>query len=279
MTNEKFANSIARSTVQSKDGTVIGYKSIGNGPSVILVPGLLCRADDLTLFAQELADTFTVHVIDRRGRGQSGPQGKDYSIRKETEDLTAVQEATGASFLFGHSYGGLVALETVRINDSYKKIALYEPGVSIQNSIPITWLPQYENVLNENDTLKAFAVFVRATAPVKSARIMPLWYLKFFLRMMHSHWSKMEGLQRENLREYKEIGRLDSSYANYSSIQSDTLLIAGAKSREAVQTMNLLDRTIPNTKTLVIPKLGHQAPLDQHKPAAVAQHVKQHFLN
>lgn len=279
MTIGETTNSFTHSTVRSKDGTLIGYKSIGNGPSVILVPGLLSRADDFTLFAQELADSFTVHVIDRRGRGQSGPQGKDYSIRKETEDLTAVQEAIGAAFLFGHSYGGLVALETARMNDSFKKIALYEPGVSIQNSIPITWLPQYEKVLNENDTLKAFAVFVRATAPVKSARIMPLWYLKFFLRMMHSHWSKMEGLQRENLCEYKEIGLLDSSYAKYSSVQSDTLLIAGAKSKEAVRTMNLLDRTIPNAKTLVLPKFGHQSPLDQHKPAAVAQHVKQHFLN
>jgi pimeloyl-ACP methyl ester carboxylesterase len=279
MTIGETANSVTHSTVLSKDGTVIGYKSMGNGPDIILLPGLLSRSDDFTRFAQELADSFTVHAIDRRGRGQSGPQGSEYSIRKECEDLMAVQEATGAAFLFGHSFGGLVALETARTNNPFKKIALYEPGVSINKSIPITWLPPYEKALNENDTLKAFAVFVRATAPVKSARIMPLWYLKFILRMMHSHWSNMKGLQRENLNEYKEIGRLDSSYGNYSSIESDTLLIAGGKSKEAVQAMRLLDQTMPNTKTMVIPKLGHRAPLDQHKPAAVAQHVKHYFLN
>jgi pimeloyl-ACP methyl ester carboxylesterase len=273
------ANFITESTVKSKDGTVIGYKSMGNGPDVILLPGLLSRSDDFTRFAQELADSFTVHAIDRRGRGQSGPQGSEYSIRKECEDLAAVQEATGAAFLFGHSFGGLVSLETARTNNSFKKIALYEPGVSIHNSIPTTWLPPYEKALNENDTLKAFAVFVRATAPVKSARIMPLWYLKLILRMMHSHWSKMEGLQRENLHEYREIGRLDSSYENYRSIDADTLLLAGGKSPVAVQTMRVLDQTMPNTKTLVIPKLGHQAPLEQHSPAAVAQHVKRHFLS
>src|ERR1700731_32508 len=110
----KVANetSITHSSVISKDGTVISYKSTGEGPGVIVLHGALSSSDDFSHFAQELADSFTVHVIDRRGRGMSGPQGNEYSIRKECEDITVVQEATGAAFLFGHSFGGLVALET-----------------------------------------------------------------------------------------------------------------------------------------------------------------------
>ncbi|MBO9599435.1 MAG: alpha/beta hydrolase, partial [Cohnella sp.] len=103
---------VKQSRVKSKDGTVIGYKSMGNGPGVIIVPGLLSRSDEFTRFAEELKESFTVHIMDRRGRGISGAQGNDYSIRKEVEDLTAVQEATGSAYLFGHSYGGLIAVET-----------------------------------------------------------------------------------------------------------------------------------------------------------------------
>jgi predicted alpha/beta superfamily hydrolase len=45
--------------------------------------------------------------------------------------VLALQAATGASFLVGHSYGGLIALEVARNNKDFNKIAVYEPGVSI----------------------------------------------------------------------------------------------------------------------------------------------------
>jgi pimeloyl-ACP methyl ester carboxylesterase len=268
--------------VKSKDGTVICYKSIGQGPGVIVLHGALSSSDDFTLFAQELADSFTVHVIDRRGRGMSGPQGNEYSIDKECEDLQAVQEATGAAFLFGHSFGGLVALETARMNILFTKIALYEPGVSIKRSIPTTWLPKYEKALNKNDTYGAFAIFVRALGPVKSMKLIPIWYLKLILRIMlrNEHWKHMERLLPESLNEHQEVGRLDSTFSNYSAISADTLLIAGGKSPEyARNTMRVLDQTMPNTKTLVLPNLSHLAPDNRNSPAVVGQQVKHHFLN
>ena len=98
-------------SVSSSDGTTIAYTSTGAGPGLILVPGALTVAADFAPLAQALADVFTVHVIERRGRGASGPQGEDYSITRECEELRAVQSATGATLVFGHSFGGLVVLE------------------------------------------------------------------------------------------------------------------------------------------------------------------------
>jgi hypothetical protein len=63
--------------------------------------------------AAALGDAYTVHAIDRRGRGPSGRQGPDYSIDREVEDAIAVLDATGSAVVFGHSYGGLVALERI----------------------------------------------------------------------------------------------------------------------------------------------------------------------
>jgi pimeloyl-ACP methyl ester carboxylesterase len=122
--------------VVSKDGTTIAYLSVGTGPAVLVIPGVLSIATDYSTFARAMSRHFAVHTIERRGRGHSGPQGDDYSIVKECEDVMAVQAATGAALMVGHSYGGLVALEVARNNERFRKIAVYEPGVSVDGSMP-----------------------------------------------------------------------------------------------------------------------------------------------
>ena len=83
--------------VTSSDGTVIGYQTLGTGEGVILIGGTLRSARDYLPLARLLARSLTVHVMDRRGRGASGPQGAGYSIEKECEDLLAVHHQTGAA--------------------------------------------------------------------------------------------------------------------------------------------------------------------------------------
>src|SRR5690349_19841296 len=141
--------------VRSRDGTRIGCLSVGTGPAVLVIPGVLSMAADYAAFARALAEHFTVHTIERRGRGESGPQGADYSIIKECEDVLALQTETGASLLVGHSYGGLVALEVARNNKALTKIAVYEPGVSIDGSMSIDWMPVYEKKLAEKKDFDA----------------------------------------------------------------------------------------------------------------------------
>ena len=41
-------------TVLSRDGTRIGYLSVGGGPSVLVVPGVLSMAADYAAFARAL---------------------------------------------------------------------------------------------------------------------------------------------------------------------------------------------------------------------------------
>ena len=101
-------------TVASADGTPIDYLTQGRGAPLIIVPGVLSTASDFARLAHWLSREFTVHSMNRRGRAGSGPQGADYSLAKECDDLHAVMKATGAHFVFGHSYGGLIALELAR---------------------------------------------------------------------------------------------------------------------------------------------------------------------
>ena len=105
---------LTQHTVASRDGTEIGYYTTGQGPAVVVLHGSMESARSHTLFAEALADEFTVYLPDRRGRGLSGPHRPDHNVRTEIEDLEAVLDAAGAQRAFGVSAGGAVVLEAAR---------------------------------------------------------------------------------------------------------------------------------------------------------------------
>src|SRR5258708_4522914 len=217
--------------VFSRDGTKISYLTLGSGPSVIVIPGTLSMAADYAAFARALAEHFTVHIIERRGRGESGPQGDDYSIAKECEDVLALSAETGASFWVGHSFGGFVALEAARHNSSLTKIAVYEPGVSIDGSIPVDWMPGFQKKLAEKKYLDAFVELILSVGP-RRARNTPPWLMKLLTVLFMSTQERKQrlGLLHECLREHQEQARLDNSYEHYREIAVGVLLMYGGKS-------------------------------------------------
>ncbi|TMC92023.1 MAG: alpha/beta hydrolase [Chloroflexi bacterium] len=266
--------------VLSQDEAKISYLSMGSGPSVLVLPGALSMAADYAAFASALAEHFTVHIIERRGRGLSSPQGDDYSILKEREDVLALQQETGASLLVGHSFGGLVALEVARNNPLLTKIAVYEPGVSIDGSIPMHWMPGYEKKLAEKNYLDAFVEFSLAVGPERARNTSP-WLMKLLLPLfLNSHERKlMLGLLPENLREHQEVARLDSSYENYREIPADVLLMYGGKSNVTWVDMSMerLAAVLPRSETKEFPKLDHFG-IDKRAPREVAKAVSVYFL-
>src|ERR1035441_686610 len=140
----------------SVNGATIGYRTVGSGPAVVVIPGVLSVAADYDTFAEVAAENFTVHTLERRGRGCSSPQESGYCMAIEREDVIALQKETHATFLFGHSYGGLIALEAARNNALVKKVAVYEPGVSVNSSIPVAWISDYDRLLAQGKRLDAF---------------------------------------------------------------------------------------------------------------------------
>ncbi len=267
-------------TVRSADGAEIPYLTVGRGPAVLVVPGALSVAADYAAFADALGEHFAVHTIERRGRGRSAPQGDDYGIGKEREDVLALQEKTGASFLVGHSFGGLIALEAARNNRDFVKIAVYEPGVSIGGSIPMDWMPDYEKKLGEKKDFDAFVAFVRGTGPDR-ARTTPPWLMKLLLLLFlrAGERRKMFGLLPENLREHREVARLDGSYGNYQEICGDVLLMFGGKSgtRWVDAAVERLATVLPHAETKEFPALDHFG-IDKKAPRDVAAAVSAYFL-
>lgn len=267
-------------TVRSYDGATIRYLHLGQGPAVIVLPGALAVAADYLVFARGLAAHFTVAIVERRGRGGSSPQDADYSIRKECEDVLAVQAATGASLLVGHSFGGLVALEVARDSRTFSKIAVYEPGVSIDGSIPTAWMPRYRQRLAANDTTGAFVEFLVGVGP-PYLRLLPRWYLRLLLPLiMKAHErSKILGLLHENLREHEEVARLNNSYQTYHDVSAHVLLMWGGKTRSAADaaTIERLKAVLPHVDTQIFHSLDHFG-IDKGAPREVAEAVRAYLL-
>jgi len=241
------------------------------------LPGAVSTGADLLLFGQELANSFTVHLVDRRGRGESGPQGSDYSIARECEDVAAVQAATGATYLFGHSFGGFIGLEAAK-TQHFEKIAVYEPGISIDHSIPLDWLPEFERALAAHDDLGAFVAFSRPH--VKALQLMPVWLAKAFMRpvLRGAFWEHMRPLLPTTVAEHKQVGRYDSTYQSYTAITAPVLLAEGGKCEPwAHKAVAALSETIPQAQAITLPKLTHLAPLNNGAPREVAQHIKSFF--
>jgi pimeloyl-ACP methyl ester carboxylesterase len=270
----------ASRTIRSRDGTTISYRTVGHGPAVIVIPGAMSTADDYAAFADALGETFTVHTIERRGRGRSGPQGDHYGIGKECEDVAAVRDETGARYLVGHSYGGLVALEAARNNTALTKIAVYEPGVSVDGRISMAWVPRYRQRLAEGKDLDAFAEFSIATGPQR-ARKTPRWMMRLVLLLMMraERRQQLYRLLPANLLEHQEVARLDNTYRNYRKVSAPTLLMFGGRSglTWVAPAIERLAEVLPASEPREFPRLDHFGP-DQKGPREVAEAVKQYFL-
>jgi pimeloyl-ACP methyl ester carboxylesterase len=274
------ARTAANRTVGSRDGTTISYRTVGEGPAVIVIPGVMSTADDYAAFADALGKNFTVHTIERRGRGRSGPQGDHYGIGKECEDVAALRDETGARYLVGHSYGGLVALEAARDNTALTKMAVYEPGVSVDGLISMTWVPRYRQRLAERKYLDAFAEFSIAAGPQRAQKT-PSWMMKLVLVLMMraKRRQKMYRLLPANLLEHQEVARLDNTYQSYREVSAPTLLMFGGRSglTWVAPAIKRLSEVLPASEPRAFPKLNHFGP-DQKGPREVAEAVKQYFL-
>jgi len=269
-------------SVASADGTPIAYRTLGAvARGVIVVGGAMRTGQDYLPLARHIVEGATVHVVDRRGRGDSGPQGEQYSMDKEVADLVAVQAATGATAVFGHSYGGLVVLETAKVAPVFEQIMVYEPGVSINGSIPTGWMSRYRQLLAAGKERGAFAHFVRGSghAP-RPVRIMPTWYLQAILRIVirAPQWDRMRPLLAVNLAEHEQVRALDCALASYAAITASTLLLAGGTSPPSSRTtLEALHHTITGSTVRILDGLDHNAP-DENAPQPVAAEIL-HFLS
>lgn len=124
--------------VASADGTPIAYESMGDGPPVILIGGAFNDRTTVAALAATLAPHVTAIVYDRRGRGDSGDNADTFAVEREIEDLAAlIAAAGGRASLFGHSSGGILALEATAQGLPVERLAVYETPFVVDGLRPL----------------------------------------------------------------------------------------------------------------------------------------------
>jgi pimeloyl-ACP methyl ester carboxylesterase len=171
--------------VRSGDGARLVVDVVGTGPPLILVGGAFSyrRWKGFTQLAQLLADSFTVHGYDRRGRGDSHPHPPT-TVQQEIEDLAAVAtQARGPAHIFGMSSGGVLALRAVAAGVPARSLAVYQPPFLVTDHgahPPPDFAQRLRQLLDENRRGAAVHYFMTrgmgAPAPIVTMmRVAPFW--------------------------------------------------------------------------------------------------------
>jgi pimeloyl-ACP methyl ester carboxylesterase len=199
--------------VRSRDDTPIAVFSSGDGPGLVLVHGATADHTAFRVVAPMFAGSFTVHAIDRRGRGASGDGTEAYSIEREFEDVAAVAETLAAASggqvdVFGHSYGGRCALGAALLSDAIRRVISYEgaptpPGSSYH---PLGVEDRLRELLEAGDADGALATFLIEVVGMSAADLAayqadPIWPVRAaaagtILRELEAEADPAAGLDR-----------------------------------------------------------------------------------
>ena len=262
------------STTTSHDGTKLGFLTTGEGPGLLVVPGTFRRAHHYAVLAANLADTHTVHVLDRRGRGPSGPQGPGYNLDREVEDALAVLGHTDTDLVFGHSYGGLIGLH-LALHRTLTALVAYEPAVSMDGSFDSSWVSAFTGRVTVGQTNGAMALFLKRMRMLPfSDAPMPVFHALAALILSGHEGRDNRAMVPTMPGELREVVRLDSDSARYAVISTPTLLLAGDKSPAYLTgILPELARIIPGAHHHLISGLDHNAP-DLGAPATIADQIR-----
>ena len=121
----------------------------GDGPDLLVVPGITSPAVTWGFVAERLKENYNVHVLDVRGRGLSEGGDIDFSLDSMAEDIIALVE-TGClekPLVLGHSMGARTAIRAARkAPDTFSGLLLADPPVSGpgRREYPSAW-PWYED--------------------------------------------------------------------------------------------------------------------------------------
>ena len=245
--------------ITALDGATIRVHSAGSGPGIVVVHGGGVTIGIYRQLARKLADRFTVHLYNRRGRADAAPRREPYTVDQDIDDLAAVLERTGAHNVIGHSSGGFIALEAA-LQLSIDRLALYDAAISINGGFPTEWLDGAREAARAGDVARSMAITTGGINTHSPVARLPLGFrvaiCRAFLRT--SIGRTMGELLEMTLDESDEIRLHDGPAESWSGVSADVLLTYGAAGPPYYVRLNQeLARALPRARVLPISRSGH----------------------
>jgi pimeloyl-ACP methyl ester carboxylesterase len=239
--------------VTSKDGTRIGVECSGTGPTLLFVHGGVGDRSRWTPMFPLLVSKFTACAMDRRGRGASS-DSPQYSLMKEAEDVAAVVNSRpGPVFVFGHSYGGVAALEATFLTDRIAKLMLYEPPLHepVANNLAVA--AKIEEMVREGDLEQALIIFQKEIvkqSPEEIARM-----------KTRPTWAGLVASIAVHPRQMRALSAYAFDATRMKSVRMPTLLLIGEQTASpyARQSIGALRESLPSPTVVMLERQEHNA--------------------
>ncbi len=254
--------------VTSKDGTIIAYDRIDQGPAVVIVGGILGDHSQQADLAQLLASHFTVYNFDRRGRGESG-DALPYAVEREVEDLEAMLNAAGGSaFVYGTSGCAVLCLEAAArgLAPKMKKLALWEPPYIVDDSrppVPQDYLEQLRKMLREGRRGDMIELFFTQAVGMPAEFVAPMRQSPF--------WAAQEAFAPTLVNEAILMGNGDFKLPKerIAKATCPTLVIDGGTTPWLSHAADAVAETLPHAQRRTIAGQPHNVDAQALAPALV----------
>lgn len=281
-------------SVQSRDGTVIKYHRLGQGPGLVVLHGAMESAQSHSLLAEALADSFTVCVPDRREHTLGFPFAPDYSIQKEVEDLEALLSETASHSVFGVSSGGVICLKATLSLPGIDKAVVYEPPLSLPKVEVDAALKRYDSEMAEGRVAAALITAMKATQMgPRAMRAMPRWLLERMVNMQVRRQESQAKTGGANMRtmagtlhyDFSVVAEMSGRLDEFRGVKADVLLLGGSESPAYLKAaLDSLERILPRAKRTEFSGLDHGGSSDpspfnkKGNPELVAREVRRYLV-
>jgi pimeloyl-ACP methyl ester carboxylesterase len=240
----------------------LAHRSVGSGPPIVLVHGTAADGATFRLLEKQLADRFTVVTVERRGRCGSGDDDA-YSLEAEFDDLAAVIDMLDEpAVVFGHSFGGNVALGASLRCSKLAKLALMEPG--FRGDVSPALLHELEQLLERGDRRAAMRLTL-----LEFTRFPEEWLDDL---LDTPPWEERLAFAHTIPRELRAYNEYD--YGDLSRFTVPTLVVVGGESPASEHAhARTLASELPSAHVSVLPGEGHVAPVTA--PQLLAREISQ----
>jgi len=252
-------------SVESADGTRIGYTLSGAGPSMLLVHGSAVDRSSCVLLESVLADSRRVALMDRRGRGLSG-DGETYSLAREADDVLAVIGAMDPPVhLVGLSYGALPVLEAAARSDRLATVTVIEPPIRTPDH-PFLTVPRMEELdrlIATGQVKDAARIVLREAVSASETELREI-------AAVPGAWAAAEALMPVTGREFHVVLDYVPQAETLARINVPVTVLLGSESDPRFRAgAELLVARAP-IRIRVLPGLSHLAPMIAPGPLADA---------
>jgi 3-oxoadipate enol-lactonase len=239
-------------------------------PPLLLIMGLAVSSRAWDRLPKLLENDFFVMVFDNRGTGRSSRRGFAYRMRDLADDAAAVLDANGIAQadVFGISMGGMIAQELVLRHPSrVRRLALGATFASYRRG--------HRAAVRDLCKLFVGTLLLRREKTLARLLTSAAWHAQNSGRALQWIRDAEHTAFRFALAQSAAIAR-HHTLPRLSQIQAPTLILTGDEDRVVPhKNSEVLARSIPGAKLLVLHGAGHVFPLEREQETVAA--LKAHF--